>query len=63
MFECYYVGGLVGYIIIIMFVIGLLIGIYKMIILMIIGGKMCLQFKNVNNFLEGNLLGCIFKVY
>lgn len=42
MFECYYVGGLVGYIIIIMFVIGLLIGIYKMIILMIIGGKMCL---------------------
>lgn len=63
MFECYYVGGLVGYIIIVMLIIGLFIGFYKLIMLIIVGGKMCLQFKNLGSLFEGNFLGCILKVY
>lgn len=63
MFECYYVGGVVGYVIIGMLILGLLIGLYKLIILILVGGKICLQFKNLGLFLEFNFLGCILKVY
>ncbi|MCU7555087.1 MotA/TolQ/ExbB proton channel family protein [Alteromonas sp. ASW11-19] len=61
--ERYHAGGAVGYTITVMLVIGLLIGIYKLITLTIAGSKIRSQLKNPGNPSEGNPLGRILKVY
>ena len=61
--ERYHAGGYVGYTITVMLVIGLLIGVYKLITLTITGGKIRSQLKNPGNPSEGNPLGRILKVY
>ncbi len=61
--ERYHAGGYVGYTITVMLVIGLLIGLYKLITLTITGGKIRSQLKNPGNPSEGNPLGRILKVY
>lgn len=63
MAERYEAGGVVGYVITAMLAIGLLIGIYKLITLTVIGGKMRAQLKNPGNPSESNPLGRILKVY
>ncbi|GEA11772.1 MotA/TolQ/ExbB proton channel family protein [Alteromonas sp. KUL49] len=63
MSERYHAGGPVGYTITLMLGIGLLIGLYKMITLTLVGGKMRSQLKNVANPSESNPLGRILKVY
>ena len=61
--ERYHAGGYVGYTITVMLIIGLLIGIYKLVTLTITGGKIRSQLKNPGNPSEGNPLGRILKVY
>lgn len=61
--ERYHAGGAVGYTITVMLVIGLLIGVYKLITLTIAGSKIRSQLKNPGNPSEGNPLGRILKVY
>ncbi len=63
MSERYHAGGPVGYTITLMLGIGLLIGLYKMITLTLVGGKMRSQLKNVGSPSESNPLGRILKVY
>lgn len=63
MSERYHAGGPVGYTITGMLVIGLLIGLYKLITLTIVGGKMKAQLNNPQNPSSGNPLGRILAVY
>jgi len=63
MMERYHAGGPVGYTITVMLVIGLLLGLYKIITLSIIGSKMSAQAKNIDNPNTSNPLGRILKVY
>ena len=61
--ERYHAGGVVGYIITVMLVIGLLIGLYKLVSLTLIGGKIKSQLANVGAPSDTNPLGRILKVY
>ncbi|MCW8092885.1 MotA/TolQ/ExbB proton channel family protein [Alteromonas sp. ASW11-130] len=61
--ERYHAGGPVGYTITIMLVIGLLIGIYKLVTLSIAKGKINSQLKNPGNPSTGNPLGRVLTVY
>lgn len=63
MMERYHAGGPVGYTITVMLFIGLLIGLYKVVTLTIVGGKMKSQLKNVSNPSSSNPLGRILQVY
>ena len=63
MMERYHAGGPVGYIITVMLAIGLLIGLYKIITLTVIAGKMRSQLKNPGNPSTSNPLGRILTVY
>ena len=61
--ERYHNGGLPGYIITGMFILGVLIALYKIITLTIVGGKMSGQLKNTENPSSNNPLGRILMVY
>ncbi|MBT0584855.1 MotA/TolQ/ExbB proton channel family protein [Alteromonas oceanisediminis] len=61
--ERYHAGGIVGYVITGMLVIGLLIGLYKLITLTLINSKINSQLKNPGNPSSSNPLGRILKVY
>ena len=63
MMERYHAGGIVGYIITVMLAIGLLIGLYKVITLTLISGKMRAQLNNIDSPSDTNPLGRILKVY
>ncbi|KXI29746.1 MotA/TolQ/ExbB proton channel family protein [Paraglaciecola hydrolytica] len=63
MMERYHAGGVVGYVITVMLAIGLLIGLYKIITLTLIAGKMRSQLKNPSNPSSSNPLGRILTVY
>lgn len=63
MMERYHAGGVVGYIITAMLALGLLIGVYKVLTLSLIGGKIRAQLKNPGSPSENNPLGRILKVY
>lgn len=63
MMERYHAGGYVGYVITLMLAIGILAGIYKLITLSIIGGKIKSQLKNPDQPSDSNPLGRILKVY
>jgi biopolymer transport protein ExbB len=63
MMERYHAGGVVGYIITVMLAIGLLIGLYKVITLTLISGKMRAQLSNIDSPSDANPLGRILKVY
>ena len=63
MMERYHAGGTVGYTITVMLFIGLIIGLYKVVTLTIVGGKMKSQLKNVSNPSSSNPLGRILQVY
>jgi biopolymer transport protein ExbB len=61
--ERYPAGGPVGYTITVMLAIGLLIGLYKVITLTLVSGKMRKQLNDTSNPSDGNPLGRILKVY
>lgn len=61
--ERYHAGGPVGYTITVMLAIGLLIGLYKVITLTLVSGKMRKQLNDPSNPSDGNPLGRILKVY
>ncbi|GAB2709664.1 MotA/TolQ/ExbB proton channel family protein [Aliiglaciecola aliphaticivorans] len=61
--ERYHAGGPVGYTITVMLVIGLLIGLYKIITLTLISGKMRSQLNNPGSPSSSNPLGRVLKVY
>ncbi len=61
--ERYHAGGIVGYIITGMLIIGLLIGVFKIIQLTLVGGKMRGQLNNIDNPSNTNPLGRILTVY
>ncbi|WP_371192788.1 MotA/TolQ/ExbB proton channel family protein [Glaciecola sp. SC05] len=61
--ERYHAGGIVGYIITFMLAIGLLIGLYKIVSLTAVGGKMRAQLNNIDNPSNSNPLGRILTVY
>lgn len=61
--ERYHAGGPVGYTITVMLAIGLLIGLYKVITLTLVSGKMRKQLNDSGNPSDGNPLGRILKVY
>lgn len=61
--ERYHAGGIVGYIITAMLAIGLLIGLFKIIQLTLVGGKMRGQLNNIDNPSNTNPLGRILTVY
>lgn len=61
--ERYHAGGIVGYIITAMLAVGILIGIYKLVTLTLISGKIRTQLNNTSNPSDGNPLGRILKVY
>ncbi|MGB3727006.1 MAG: MotA/TolQ/ExbB proton channel family protein [Glaciecola sp.] len=61
--ERYHAGSYVGYIITGMLVIGLLIGVFKIIQLTMVGGKMRAQLNNIDNPASTNPLGRILTVY
>ncbi|MDU0355598.1 MotA/TolQ/ExbB proton channel family protein [Paraglaciecola aquimarina] len=63
MSERYHAGGTVGYVITVMLAIGLLIGLFKIITLTIVSGKIRSQVKNIENPSSGNPLGRILAVY
>ena len=63
MSERYHAGGVVGYVITAMLILGLLIGLYKIVTLTIISGKMRSQLNNTGNPSSGNPLGRILQVY
>ncbi|MEH6711564.1 MAG: MotA/TolQ/ExbB proton channel family protein [Paraglaciecola polaris] len=63
MTERYHAGGVVGYVITAMLALGLLIGLYKIVTLTIISGKMRSQLNNTGNPSSGNPLGRILQVY
>lgn len=61
--ERYHAGGPVGYVITAMLALGLLIGIYKVVTLTLVGGKIRAQLNNTANPSDSNPLGRILKVY
>jgi biopolymer transport protein ExbB len=61
--ERYHAGSYVGYIITGMLVIGLLIGLFKIVQLTLVGGKMRSQLNNIDNPASTNPLGRILTVY
>lgn len=61
--ERYHAGGIVGYIITGMLIIGLLIGVFKIIQLTMIASKMRSQLNNIDNPSSSNPLGRILQVY
>lgn len=61
--ERYHAGGAVGYTITVMLIIGLLIGLYKLVTLGMTGSKIKSQLKNPGNPSTGNPLGRILQVY
>ena len=61
--ERYHAGGPVGYTITAMLIIGLLIGLYKLVTLYVTGSKIKSQLKNPGNPSSSNPLGRILKVY
>jgi biopolymer transport protein ExbB len=61
--ERYHAGGYVGYVITVMLVIGLLIGLWKLVSLTAVGAKMKSQLNNVDNPSNSNPLGRILTVY
>lgn len=63
MMERYHAGGPVGYTITVMLIIGLLIGIYKLVTLGLTGSKIKSQVKNPGNPSSSNPLGRILQVY
>ncbi|MFC4699849.1 MotA/TolQ/ExbB proton channel family protein [Glaciecola siphonariae] len=63
MMERYHAGGIVGYIITGMLIIGLLIGLFKIISLTAVAGKMRSQLNNIDNPSNKNPLGRILTVY
>ncbi len=63
MAERYHAGGVVGYVITGMLIIGLLIGVFKMIQLGAVGAKIKSQQKNPGNPSTSNPLGRILMVY
>ena len=63
MTDRYHQGGPVGYIITFMLAVGLLIGVFKIIQLTLIGGKMRSQMNNIDNPSNSNPLGRILNVY
>lgn len=63
MSERYHAGGVVGYVITVMLAIGILIGIYKLVTLTSVQGKIRSQLKNPDAPSEKNPLGRILKVY
>ena len=63
MTERYHAGGVVGYVITAMLALGLLIGLYKIVTLTVISGKMRSQLNNTGNPSSGNPLGRILQVY
>ena len=63
MMERYHAGGVVGYVITGMLALGLLIGLYKVVTLTVISGKMRSQLNNTNSPSDKNPLGRILKVY
>jgi biopolymer transport protein ExbB len=63
MMERYHAGAEVGYTITVMLVIGLIIGLYKVVTLTIVGSKMKSQLKNISNPSSSNPLGRILQVY
>ncbi|QPG04884.1 MotA/TolQ/ExbB proton channel family protein [Salinimonas marina] len=63
MMERYHAGGPVGYTITVMLIIGLLIGVYKLVTLGMTGSKIKSQVKNPGNPSSSNPLGRILQVY
>ncbi|GAB55596.1 biopolymer transport protein ExbB [Glaciecola punicea ACAM 611] len=63
MSDRYHQGGLVGYIITVMLAIGLSIGVFKIVQLTIVSGKMRKQMNNIDNPSNANPLGRILTVY
>lgn len=63
MSERYHAGGVVGYVITAMLALGLLIGLYKVITLTLVSGKIRSQLNNTANPSDSNPLGRILKVY
>lgn len=63
MMERYHAGGIVGYVITVMLGIGLLIGLFKIVTLTIVSGKIRSQVKNIDNPSSANPLGRILQVY
>lgn len=63
LFEYYQAGGEVGYIITVVFFIGLLIALERIIVLSVVGGKIRAQLKNLANPSDNNPLGRILRVY
>ncbi|MBT1450882.1 MotA/TolQ/ExbB proton channel family protein [Glaciecola sp. XM2] len=61
--ERYHAGGIVGYIITVMLIIGLLIGLWKIVSLTAVGSKMKSQLNNIDNPSNKNPLGRILTVY
>lgn len=61
--ERYHAGGIVGYIITAMLAIGLLIGVFKLVQLSMMAGKMKSQLNNIDNPSSNNALGRILTVY
>ncbi|MGQ8367420.1 MotA/TolQ/ExbB proton channel family protein [Glaciecola sp. 1036] len=61
--ERYHAGGIVGYIITVMLIIGLLIGVFKLIQLSAMAAKMKSQLNNIDNPSSKNALGRILTVY
>jgi len=61
--ERYHAGSYVGYIITAMLIVGLLIGVFKIIQLTLVGGKMRSQLNNIDNPSSSNPLGRILTVY
>ncbi len=63
MMERYHAGGVVGYVITGMLLLGLLIGLYKIITLTLISGKIRSQLNNPENPSTSNPLGRVLTVY
>ncbi len=63
MSERYHAGGVVGYVITAMLALGLLIGLYKVVTLTLVSGKIRSQLNNTANPSDSNPLGRILKVY
>ncbi|WP_100642060.1 MotA/TolQ/ExbB proton channel family protein [Alteromonas facilis] len=61
--ERYHAGGVVGYVITGMLVIGLLIGLYKLVTLSLVAGKIKAQLNNPESPSSANPLGRILAVY
>ncbi|GAB3022434.1 MotA/TolQ/ExbB proton channel family protein [Bowmanella dokdonensis] len=63
MMERYHAGGLPGYVITGLFIIGVLIALYKIITLTVMSGKIRSQLNNTSNPSSSNPLGRILQVY